>query len=97
MLSKKNYKMEIYSARLIGRKLPFIERKHLRSGYVGTRPVYRPMDGGQLILGMRGAVYLVTQKTDTMANDAICYFFIYYKIRILLLSMYSCILSNILV
>merc|ERR1719193_2993878 len=46
--------MEIYSAGLIGRKLPFIERKHLGTGYVGTRPEYRPMDGGQLILGMRG-------------------------------------------
>jgi len=47
--------MEIYSARLIGRKLPFYREKHLETGNVGTRPVYRPMDGGQLILGMRGA------------------------------------------
>jgi len=59
--------------------------------------MYRPMDGGQLILGMRGAVDLVTQKTDAMANYAISYFFIFLKIRITLLSMYSCILSNILI
>lgn len=89
--------MGIYSAGLIGGKFPFIERKHLGTGYVGTRLVYRPMDGGQLILEMRGAVDLVTQKTDTMANYALRYFFIYYKIRVLLLSMYSCILSNILI
>jgi len=48
---KKNHEMEIYSAGLIGRKLPFIERKHLGTGYVGTRPVYRPMDGDSLFLG----------------------------------------------
>lgn len=68
--------MEIYSARLIGRKLPFYREKHLETGNVGTRPVYRPMDGGQLILGMRGAVDLVTQKTDTMANYVICFFYL---------------------
>jgi len=33
------------------------------------------MDGGQLILGMRGAVDLVTQKTDTMTNYVIGFFY----------------------
>jgi len=87
--------MEICSARLIGRKLPFYREKHLEMGNVGIRPVYRPMDGGQLILGMRGAVDLVTQKNGYNGELCNLFFFIYYKIGILLLSMYSCILSNI--